>query len=101
MIDYREPTGEFNNFYKIAPLQVERILPDRNASETGTYHFRQAPYKMDRLEQVICAPNHKLERAGSDLERQEESTKLCREETLVPECCKPLPRVERKLSLNK
>lgn len=92
LIDYRDPTGEFNNFRKIVPSQEKRIQSDKNASETGTYHFRQAPDKMDRSEQVIFTPNHKLERAKSDLERQEESTKLCREETLVPESCRSLPK---------
>jgi acylphosphatase len=101
MIDYREPTGEFYNFHKIAPSQVERISPGKNASETAIFNFLQSPQKMDRLEQEICTPNHKLKKAGSDLERQEESIKLCKEEILVPESCKPLPRVERKLSLNK
>ncbi|MDD4447330.1 MAG: hypothetical protein PHN61_06595 [Methanothrix sp.] len=56
---------------------------------------------MDRLEQEICAPNHELKKAGPDLERLEESAKLCEEETLVPKRCKPLSDVERKLSLNK
>jgi acylphosphatase len=101
LIDYREPTGEFSNFYKIDHLQEKRIHPDKNASETAIFNFLQSPQKMDRLVQEMCTPNHELKKAGSDLERQEESAKLCKEETLVPESCKPLPRVERKLSLNK
>ncbi len=101
LTDCREPTGEFKNFYKIDPLQEERIHPDKNASETAIFNLLQSPKKMDRLEQEICAPNHELKKAGPDLERQEESEKLCEEETLVPESCKPLSDVERKLSLNK
>lgn len=101
LIDCREPTGEFKNFYKIDPLQEERIQPDKNASETAIFNLLQSPQKMDRLEQEICAPNHELKKAGPDLERQEESAKLCEEETLVPKSCKPLSDVEKKLSLNK
>jgi len=38
LIDYREPTGEFINFYKIDHLQEERIPPDKNASETAIFN---------------------------------------------------------------
>jgi acylphosphatase len=101
LIDYREPTGEFNNFYKIAPSQEERIEPDKKASETPIFNFLQSPQKMHRLEQEICTPNYELKKVGPDLERLEDSAKLCEEETLVPERCKLLLRAERKLSLNK
>jgi acylphosphatase len=89
LIDYREPTGEFNNFYKIAPSQEEWIKPGKNASETAIFNFLQSPQKMDRFEQEICTPNHELKKAGPDKERLEESMKLCEEKTLVPERCKP------------
>jgi acylphosphatase len=95
LIDYREPTGEFNNFHKIVTSQEVRIQPDKDASETGTYHFRQAPDKMERLYPEIGTPNHELNKAGPDPERQEEFTELCREEKLVPESCKSLPKVQR------
>lgn len=99
LIDYKEPTGEFNNFHKIVPSQGERIHPDKDASETMTFNFLQSPDKMDRLEQEICTPNHKLKRAGSDLERQEESTLLCKEEIRVPESCRSLPKTAKKAIL--
>jgi acylphosphatase len=89
LIDCREPTGEFDKFCKIDPSQEESIPPDKIASEIWTFNFLDAPDKMDRLEQEICTSNHKLIKAGPDLERQEESAKLCEEKTLVPERCKP------------
>jgi hypothetical protein len=74
---------------------------DKNASETRTFNFLEAPVKMERVYLEISAPYYKLRKAGPDLERQEESPRLCKEETLVPESCISLPRDEKKLSLNK
>jgi acylphosphatase len=101
LTDYREPTGEFNNFHKIGYSAEEQIHPDKNASETKTYNLLQAPDKIERLYPEIGTPNHRLQRAEPVLERQEESTVLCREDKLVPESCKSPQKVHRKLSLNK
>jgi acylphosphatase len=92
LTDYREPTDEFNNFKKIVHSQEEQIHPGKDASETMTFNFLQAPDQMERLDREICAPNHKWKREGPDLERMDESTKLCKEETRVPESCKSLPK---------
>ncbi len=101
LIDYREPTGEFIDFQKILPRQEEQIKPDKEASEMIEFHLRNAPAKTERLDREVCTPNHELKRAGFDLEAQEDAIELGREEALVPESCKSLPKVHRKLSLNK
>jgi len=98
LADYREPTGEFNNFYKIIHSQEEQIQPFNPSSDTMTY-FPQAPDKMERLDEEICAPDHKLKRAGSDLERQVDAVELGEVETLVPESYQSLPKITKKVIL--
>lgn len=92
LIDYREPTGEFIDFHKILPRQEEQIKSDKKAPEIIEFHLRNAPAKTERLDQEICTPNHELKMAGSDLEQQEDAIELGREEALVPESCKSLPK---------
>lgn len=99
LIDYREPTGEFIDFHKILPRQEEQITPDKEASEMIEFQLRNAPARTERLDQEICTPNHELKKAGSDLEAQEDAIELGREEALVPESCKSLPRTAKKAIL--
>jgi hypothetical protein len=64
-------------------------------------NFWQAPAGLERLNHEICRTNHKLKRSGSGLERREDAIELSPEETKVPGNCRPLPKLQRKLSLNK
>ncbi|MCK9564450.1 MAG: acylphosphatase [Methanothrix sp.] len=98
LIDCREATGEFSDFHKILPRQEMQLQPFK---EPMIDKFRQSPAGLEREEQEICRTNHKLKRAGSGLERQEDAIELGHEETVVPESCSPLPKLQRKLSLNK
>jgi acylphosphatase len=88
LIDCREATGEFDDFHKILPRQVMQLQPFK---ESMIDNFLQAPAGLERVDREISRTNHKLKRAGSGLERQEDAIELSREETLVPGSGRPLP----------
>jgi len=98
LIDCREATGEFGDFHKILPRQEMHLLPRK---EPMIDNFLQAPAGLERVDHEICGTNHKLKGTGSGLERQEDAIELSQEETPVPGNCRPLPKTQRKLSLNK
>ncbi|MFZ2471558.1 MAG: acylphosphatase [Methanothrix sp.] len=101
LIDCREATGEFGDFHRILPQQEMQLQPFKVPKKTETNRFRQSPAGVEREDREICRPNHKLKRAGYGLERPEDAIKLDREEIQIPESYSPLPKLQRKLSLNK
>ncbi len=84
LIDCREPTGEFHDFHKIAPLQEKQMHPLKKAQKTMTDNFLQAPARMEMVYPEICTPNHKLKRAGNGLERPEGAIELSPGESSNP-----------------
>ncbi|MCK9440768.1 MAG: acylphosphatase [Methanothrix sp.] len=96
LIDCREATGEFGDFHKILPRQEMQLQPFREHKKTEIDKFRQSPEGLEREDPEICRTNHKLKRAGSGLERQEDAIELSQEETQVPGSCRPLPKLQKK-----
>jgi acylphosphatase len=92
LIDCREATGEFRDFHKILPrqeMQLERF------KESTIEKFMTGPAELEKECPEICGTDHKLKRAGSDLERQEDAMEFWREETHVPENCSPPPKTAK------
>jgi acylphosphatase len=97
-IDCREATGEFCDFHKILSGQEVKQQPFR---ESIIDNFLQAPAELQRVDLEICGVDHKLNRAGSALERAEDAIELSREETLVPGSCRQLPETAKKETAKK
>ena len=99
VIDCREATGEFSNFNKTI-FRHDMQLPSPRETEKGrkdmTGNFLEVPARLERVEREICKPNHKLNGAGSGLERQEDAIELSRVETLIQGSGRPRPGPQRK-----
>jgi acylphosphatase len=92
VIDCREATGEFSNFKKNISRHEMLLSSPRETEKSRkdmTGNFLEAPARLEMVEREICKTNHKLNGAGSGLERQEDAIELSREETFFgPGSCK-------------
>ena len=85
LIDYREATGEFANFYQILSRQeMQQRLDKRirnNAVEKTVLmdHLLHVPLRLEKAGLEISGINHRLEGAASDREWQKDELELSRE----------------------
>jgi acylphosphatase len=89
LIDCREATGEFRDFHKILPRQE---MQRERFREPAIEKIMQAPAKLEKECPEICGTDHKLKRAGSVLERQEDAVEFGEKETHVPGNCRQPPK---------
>jgi acylphosphatase len=85
LTDYRDATGEFDNFYKILSRQEMQHLPAKKTmNESGGKtprmdQFLRAPVRLEKAGMEICRINHPLEEAASGLEQHKDEMELSRE----------------------
>ena len=85
LIDYREATGEFDNFYQILSSQEMQQLLDKgiknNVGEKTalTDHLLHVPVRLEKAGLEISGINHRLEGAASGREWQKDALELSRE----------------------
>lgn len=101
LADYREPTGEFYNFYVISSSYDEAKGMPNEASVASTGHFPMAADKMERPERELCNPRHDLIKLDLDLEQLEQPIEPLRDEELAAEGCRLQREMRAKLPLNK
>lgn len=80
LADYRDPTGEFQNFRDISPKKDETDELQASASMTEAGHFALAPYKMEKPSRELCRPHNGFSGIGIDLERPDRSIDAAVEE---------------------
>ena len=85
LIDCREATGEFDNFYQILSRQeMQQMLDKRIRNNAGEKialmdHLLHVPVLLEKAGLEICRINHRLEGAASDREWQKDELELSRE----------------------
>ena len=85
LIDCREATGEFDNFYQILSRQEMQQLLDKrirnNAGEKTALmdHLLHVPVRLEKAGLEISGINHRLEGTASGRERQKDALELSRE----------------------
>jgi hypothetical protein len=82
LIDCREATGEFNNFYKILSKQeMQQLLDKKIRNNAGGKtalmdHLLHVPVRLEKAGLEICRINHLLEGAASGREWQKDALEL-------------------------
>jgi acylphosphatase len=102
LADYRDPTGEFQNFRDISPKKDETDELQASASMTEARDLALAPYKMEKPSLELCSPHNGFSGIGIDLEQPDRSIDAAVEEWRPDEeRCRLQPEKQEKLSLNK
>lgn len=78
--DYREPTGEFQNFKDVSPKKDETEQLQASGSMTDAGHFDLAPDKMEKPSRELCRQHNDFSGIGIDLELPDRSIDAAAEE---------------------
>ena len=101
LADYRDPTGEFQNFRDMSPKKDETDELQASDLMTEASHLPLSPDKMEKPSRELCRPHNDFSGIGSYLETPEKAIEPLIDEKPDADCSKLQPEMRGKQFLNK